>query len=148
MSEEETKQEAADQFGNPGKINLGGEIRGHYSGCAAIQFENVGQMNTFFTEHPNMLVVDKLATADGVWVFYTRTMTKQDIDDLKAWSEANSDFMEKLRAKRQQEELDATEQERKAAAERERLIELGYKCERNHPKGPKLLASGTKKKGK
>lgn len=144
----------------PGKINFGGEIRGHYPGAKCVQFSGYmlhEEINKFFAENPNLLVVAvHFVNADDpnqpgshvpvAFVFYTKILSDAEIQEFSEVQQEARRLIDERKAKRAEIEAEHTkklseafdkEKAKKAEAlkELERLAEIGRKCEKKHGKG-------------
>lgn len=146
----------------PGHINLQLQ-RGSASGCAVIEFvdemslvdgvnritNSAGtQFMQWSAENTNRLVVDMQYSTDTasrgrILVTYTMVLTQEELDEFNEVNLIARQMMNDRKDKREAAKYAEEQGKRDAEAETARLIEVGRRCELNHPK-----AVGKKLKGK
>lgn len=137
----------------PGMIAYG-PGGGPYSGCAVKLFRNdlegqdaVEQMNAFFTQNGNLLVVSFQPVPNGdIYVVYTKTLVDDELEVVKQRGHIIEEMLNKFRAEKKaaQEAADASVNAK--VSEVERLATIGEQCEKNHGSVVKQLRAA--KKGK
>jgi hypothetical protein len=124
----------------PGKINFA-DVRGNYPGCAAIEFRDAIEMNSFFADNPNRLVVAVFPTQrrfmGGVVEFYitclyTKILTDEEIAEFNEVQSEARRLIDERKAKREAARKLIEEEKVKQLQEQKRLLDLGRKCEENH----------------
>ena len=129
-----------------GKINVA-DVRGHYSHCKAIHFDTAAEMNAFFEEHQQRLVVDIKPQPDGGFlVLYTGVLTEEEIKEFQEVQEEARRLINERKKARLEEETKREEEKHKQELEAKRLQEVGRKCEQHHK--PLIEEKRDAKKGK
>lgn len=138
MSEDKKSEVLAKEY--PGKINVA-DVRGNYPGCEAKEFKSAEEMNAFFSENPNRLVVMIAPRAraypggikeDVIFCLYTKVVTEEELREQAEVQEEVNKAIEKRRAARAEVEEKVREERIKQEQEQKRLIEVGRKCEHHH----------------
>lgn len=126
----------------PGHINYA-EARGNYIGCKMMTFTHTyangaagvtatENMNEFFRQHANLLVVGIWPFERHVDVLYTNTLEGEELEEFNEYSRSVALHMADW--KRERAERRSKRDEATAAAESEvkRLVAKGKKCEVDH----------------
>lgn len=130
----------------PGKINIANE-RGYFTGCKAVSFGDVQEMNEFFEATPKVLVVEVLTTATGgLRAFYTKQLDAEEEEEFEHFQRETAQIMGKWRQQRAEQKRKDAEVKEAATVEAARLAEVGAKCEADHGRVIKELREKATKK--
>jgi len=127
----------------PGDMAFAHE-RGHFPGCSVKLFPfppSNGPPNTLGVDvavnewakaNPMFIVIEILVTLSGILVVYTKQVSPEEEADLNEVAREVDALMQARRAKRAEDAAKSQEASQQAEKERERLVELGKRCEKNH----------------
>lgn len=126
---------------HPGHIKYASQKDGgKYVGCKMEFFAGTGDLNAFFKEQSNLVVIELFPHQGGWHVLYTNQLEREEMEmylELQdAYVKVKDDLLRKRALARMEEEAELDKQE----DELERLSTLGKKCEANHGKLEKMAA--------
>lgn len=124
----------------PGKLNMAGEVRGHYSHTAVKEFASINgpldkQINDWAAEWPvPYLVCDIKYSPPYALVIYTINLDDEDIQEMNDHAEEIEQVLAGKRAARKAKKAAEAEAAKKVHEEEAELIKLGRRCRDNHSK--------------
>lgn len=116
----------------PGAINVAGNMQGSYSGCKLILLSTVQEVNTFFENNPNALLVKLEPFNGGIYVLYTKFLTDEELQDFDEFNAEVEHMMRERRAKRAEAKEAEVKKLQTIEEEKERLAVVGKRCIENH----------------
>lgn len=138
MSDEVTHETAprTEYKGSVGKLNFM-LMNGRASECAVKLF--IGsypdkQLNEWGAANPNCVIVHMEGNESYIRIGYTLVLDEQEIQDRQEVAFIVEQELQKLRAQRAAAKQSEDDARAKAEAERNRLADVGRKCESNHKK--------------
>lgn len=115
-----------------GPIHISGEVQGSYTHCAMKEFDDAAAVEAFFREQTNCVVTHMLVRADKLVVVFTRQLTREELEDIRAWDQERKAFFDRRAQERAAAQAETRAAEKAAADEAKRLRNLGEHCEKNH----------------
>lgn len=124
---------------HPGHIKYASQKDGgKYVGCLLRGFGSTAEVNDFFRENSNLVVIEMWPMADGYDVLYTNQLEREEMElylELQdAYSKVKENLFRDREVKRREEEAKMDNEEK----ELKRYVTLGQKCENNHGKLEKM----------
>jgi len=126
---------------HPGHIKYASQKDGgKYVGCKLEFFAGTGEVNGFFEEQSNLVVIEMWPMNGGWHVLYTNQLEREEMELYlqlqEAYANVKNDLMRKNALAKMEEEKALDVQE----AELNRLVAIGKRCEGNHGKLEKMAA--------
>lgn len=117
----------------PGKVNITGEVRGNYTGCKLIHFDEAEHINEFFSAdaQKGMVVVGVYPTMRGYLVAYTALLDGDDLEILQAWDRDFKAFRDERLAEKEKLKAEQAAKDAENAAEQRRLAKVGAHAEQH-----------------
>lgn len=128
----------------PGFINYA-EARGNYSGCFLRTFTGMSgngvdnqsqsateELNEFFRQRANLLVVGIWRSGSVIDVLYTNTLEGEELEEFNEYSRSISIHMAEWRKERAERKAKREQKEVDAQAEIKRKLQQAEHCEKNH----------------
>lgn len=117
----------------PGHINFS-DGRASAVGSKLTRFDNTNQLNAFFRDNANLLVVALWPSNDHIDCLYTNVLDKEEQEEMmefqREWA-VKSEEREKAKAKARR---DAEAAKQKAEADVRELVGVGRNCKEHHAK--------------
>lgn len=146
MTSENEKPKTKGEIPKLGFITTAARHDGHFSGCLAVEFTQVGgglsvaeQLNAYADSYPGRVLTHmQPLSSGGLLCFFTYLLDEDELWVMKERADAIEKYVEEKREEKYSSERAQLEAEKEAAEETTRLADVGRKCEHNHRKDMKL----------